>query len=152
MCLMCRLNYIIYQFVELLWLTNWASLQLSCEDIHYVYCSLKYPNIFVAIQLMDCACRPHPLEAGACRPYGQVGRTCKSISQKNSSSVNHGSKSIFNNVNFTLTIYSFCRLGDYFWSVDIKFWMMGAILVEFNMSCNVGQDSSATAFVCMFIT
>ena len=59
-------------------------------------------------------------------------------SQKHSSSVNHCSKSIFNNVIVTLTIYSFCRLSVCFWSVDITFWMMVAILVEFNVSCNVG--------------
>ena len=38
----------------------------------------------------------------------------KACSQKNSSSVNHCSKFIFNNVIVTLTIYSFCRLSDYF--------------------------------------
>ena len=48
--------------------------------------------------------------------------------KKNSSSVNHCSKFIFNNVIVTLTIYSFCRLSDYFWSVDIK--LMVAILVR----------------------
>ena len=44
-----------------------------------------------------------------------------------------------NNAIVTLTIYSFCRLSGYFWSVDITLWMMVAILVEFNVSCNVGS-------------
>ena len=44
----------------------------------------------------------------------------KTCSQKNSSSVNHCSKSISNNVIVTLTFHSFCRLSDYFWSVDIE--------------------------------
>ena len=46
--------------------------------------------------------------------------------------VNHCSKTV------TLTVYSLCRLSNYFWSVDIKFWMMVAIMVEFNVTCNVG--------------
>ena len=62
----------------------------------------------------------------------------KACSQKNSSSVNDCSKSICNYVIVTLTIYSFFRLSDYSWSVDITFWMMVAILLEFNVSCNVG--------------
>jgi hypothetical protein len=53
----------------------------------------------------------------------------KHAPKKNSSSVNHCSKFIFNNVIVTLTIYSFCRHSDYFWSVDIK--LIVAILVEF---------------------
>ena len=50
----------------------------------------------------------------------------KACSQKTFSSLHHCSKSIFNNVIFTLTIYSFCRLSDYFWSITITFWMMVA--------------------------
>ena len=62
----------------------------------------------------------------------------KACSQKNvSSSVNHCSKCIFNNVIVTSTMYHFCRLSDYFWFDDMKFWMMVAILVKFNVSCNV---------------
>ena len=59
------------------------------------------------------------------------------IKEKKSSSVNHCSKFIFNNVILTITIDRFCRLSDYLWFVDIKFWMMETILVEFIESCNV---------------
>lgn len=37
----------------------------------------------------------------------------------------------------TLAIDNFCRLSKYFWSVYMKFSMMVAILVEFNVSWNV---------------
>ena len=58
------------------------------------------------------------------------GSELLACSPKNWSSVNHSSKSIFNNEIVTWTIYSFCKLSDYFWSFNIKFWMM------------VGGDSS----------
>ena len=62
---------------------------------------------------------PYSCIAGACRMGRWGGELpAKAFSQKNSSSVNHGSKSIFNNVNFTLSVYSFCRLSDNFWSLD----------------------------------
>ena len=70
---------------------------------------------------------PYSCIAGACRMGRWGGELpAKAFSQKKSSSVNHCSKFIFNNVIVTLTIYSFCRLSDYFWSVDIK--LMVAIL------------------------
>ena len=73
------------------------------------------------------------ISAGACRPNWQVGQrtTCKSMLAKKSSSVNHCCKSIFNNVIIKLTIYSFCRLSDYFCFYDLKCWMMVVILVVF---------------------
>ena len=70
---------------------------------------------------------------------GGAATTCKSmLPKKDFLSKSKCSKSIFNNVIVTLTIHSFCRLSDFFWSVDITFWMMVGILVEFNVSCNVG--------------
>ena len=57
------------------------------------------------------------------------GAQLAKCSPKNSSSINHCSKSIFNNMIVTFTIYSLCRLSNYFWSVDITFWMMVAIQV-----------------------
>ena len=70
---------------------------------------------------------------------GGAATTCKSmLPKKEFLSKSKCSKSIFNNLIVTLTIYSFCRLSDFFWSVDITFWMMVGILVEFNVSCNVG--------------
>ena len=45
---------------------------------------------------------------------GAANSLQKHAPKTNSSSVNHCSKFIFNNVIVTLTIYSFCRLSDYF--------------------------------------
>ena len=55
-------------------------------------------------------------------------------SQKNSSSVNHCSKSIFNNVIVTLTIYSFGSLSDNFLKKNFGWWWRFCNVV----SCNVG--------------
>ena len=66
---------------------------------------------------------------------GAANSLQKHAPKKNSSSVNHCSKFIFNNVIVTLTICSFCGLSNYFCSVDIK--LMVAILVNFDL-VNVG--------------
>lgn len=77
---------------------------------------------------------------------GRSGRAqlAKACAPKNSSSINHCSKSIFNNMIVTFTIYSLCRLSHYFRSVDITFWMMvaNAIQIEFNIICRAMPHSS----------
>ena len=103
-----------YSYIETLQSGTSMEVNLS-QRILKIKSHLLLSTEYLCIEVTYLNLLPLNLNAGTCRPYGQVGQrtTCKGMLPKSSFSVNHGFKNFFNSVNFTLTIYSFCRLSDY---------------------------------------
>ena len=123
---------------------------IACECVGITVDCFSFFCWILQSNILQIGCSPLPIRRVPSIWAGGAANSLQKHSlKKNSSSVNHCSKFIFNNVIDSLTIYSFCRLSDYFWSVDIK--LMVAILVEFNVSCNVGRRSSTIASLRIFL-
>ena len=89
-----------------------------CVCLCATVCATVWVRQCVYVCVRACVCKrvPSIWVAGGAANYLQKHAPKKKILSKSWLQV------YFNNVNFTFSIYSFCRLADYFWSDDIKLW------------------------------